>query len=185
MTRSPALVETRDDTAALRFVADSLRISGAVAAVGVILLVAMFIGFVVGATGPAQAIGRMNDVAVLIAYLLCAPTVVATSRLLGPSGPTSSRLLLALGLGSIVAIVVLQALLVLEVLTFEEQIGPVAVALWALGAWFIATGIRGARAGVLPGGARMGVLAALYVGYPLWAFWLARILRAHAGGADR
>jgi hypothetical protein len=32
------------------------------------------------------------------------------------------------------------------------------------------------KAGVLPGGGRLGILAATYAGYPVWAFRLARAL---------
>ena len=76
------------------------------------------------------------------------------------------------------AIVVLQLLLVTGVLTFEEEIGPVSLAFLALAAWFILTGRIAARAGVVPGGTRLGVLAASYVGYPVWAFRIARTLEA-------
>jgi hypothetical protein len=68
-------------------------------------------------------------------------------------------------------------MLVTRVLTFEQQIGPVSLAFLALAAWFIATGRLAARAGVFPHGTRLGVLAATYAGYPLWAFRLARALR--------
>ncbi len=52
------------------------------------------------------------------------------------------------------------------------------VAFLALAAWFVLTGRIAARAGVLPHGTRLGVLAASYVGYPVWAFRLARTLDA-------
>jgi hypothetical protein len=64
------------------------------------------------------------------------------------------------------------------VLTFEEEIGPVSLAFLALAAWFILTGRIAARAGVVPGGTRLGVLAASYVGYPVWAFRIAQALEA-------
>ena len=75
-----------------------------------------------------------------------------------------------LGLASFGSIVVLQLLLLTDVLTFEEQIGPVSVAYLALGVWLVTTGYLGSRRGTIPKGARWGLLAAAYVGFPFWAF---------------
>ena len=70
----------------------------------------------------------------------------------------------------------LQVLLVGEVLTFEEQIGPVSLAFLVLAAWFVLYGRLAARAGVLPGGTRLGLIGASYAGYPVWAFRVARAI---------
>ncbi len=59
-----------------------------------------------------------------------------------------------------------------------QQIGPVSAAFLALAAWFVLTGRIASHAGVLPHGTRLGVLAASYAGYPIWAFGLARTLDA-------
>ena len=96
---------------------------------------------------------------------------------LRPTAGRAGDALLVLAIGATIAIVLLQLLLVTRVLTFEQQIGPVSLAFLALAAWFIATGRLAARAGLLPHGTRLGVLAASYAGYPLWAFRLARALR--------
>jgi hypothetical protein len=162
-------------------------LSGVVAAMGVVFLAGMFTAFAMEATTTAQALGRINDWLVLVAYLLAAPSVVAIWRMVRATAPALGALTLALGLGSIAAIVVLQWLLVTDVLSFEEQIGLATVAFLALGAWFVATGHLGASSGVLPRGTRMGLLAATYVGYPIWCAWFARRLRIAAGraGAER
>ena len=68
-------------------------------------------------------------------------------------------------------------------LTFEQQIGPVSVAFLALGAWFVLSAYIGA--GLLPYGVGIGVLAALYVGYPLLAFRLGRTLLGRNGSMDK
>jgi hypothetical protein len=149
-------------------------ISGVVGAIGILFLVGMFTAFAIGATAPAQALGWINDVCVLGSYLLCAPSVIALWVLLRPSAPTTSTLATLLGLGSIGAIVVLQALLVVGVMTFEEQVGLVSIGLLGLGAWFVLIGYLGSRSGLLPRGVAMGPLAATYVGYPIWAMWLGR-----------
>jgi hypothetical protein len=161
-----------------RIAARTTVASGLIAAIGIGFLIAMFTAFAVGAGDTARVVGRINDVCVLVSYLLCVPSVIAMATILRPRGAVVNALLAGLGLGSIAAIVVLQWLLVSEALTFEEQIGPVSVAIWGLGAWFILTGSLGSRSGSLPRGGRMGILAATYVGYPIWALWFGRILRS-------
>lgn len=133
-------------------------VSGVVATIGMVFLIAMFVAFAIEATGPALVLGRINDLAVLVSYLLCTPSVLAVHHLLRPSAPVAASLTTILGLGSIAAIVVLQALLVVGAMTFEEQVGLVSVALLGLAVWFVVTGRLGAAAGVLPHGLRMGIL---------------------------
>ena len=161
----------------IRIAARTTVVSGVVAAVGIGFLTAMFRTFAVGATAPALVLGRINDVCVLISYLLCAPSVVALARLVRPRVPGLNTFAVILGLGSIAAIVVLQSLLIAGVLTFEEEVGPVSMALLGLGVWFVLSGYLESSSGVLPRGTRMGLLAATYVGYPFWAIWLGQRLR--------
>ena len=155
--------------------------SGVTAAVGMVFLVAMFASFAVGATSLGMAFGRVNDVLVLVSYLLAVPVVLALQALLRPHAPALSALAMFIGLGAIAAIVVLQWLLVSGALTFEEQIGPVSIALLVFGAWLVMAGFLGSRSGFLPNGVRMGLFAAVYVGYPIWAIWMARHLRRMVG----
>jgi hypothetical protein len=171
-------------TTVLRVAAATTVVSGTIAAIGMVFLVAMFAAFAVDASGPALVLGRINDIAVLLSYLLCAPSVLAVRQLLGPRRPLLGTLTAILGLGSIAAIVVLQGLLIAGIMTFEEQVGLVSIGLLGLGAWFVGTGQAGASSGVLPHGLRMGVLAATYVGYPVWAVWLRRSLRRPDGPAQ-
>jgi hypothetical protein len=167
MTTQPATVTEP------RFVPLTAYASGVLGAAGVVFLTAMF------AVGPRRAglpFGRINDVLVLVSYLLAAPTAVALHGILRRRFPILSLVTLVLGLAAIAAIVVLQALLILDVLTFEQQIGPVSVALFGLAVWFVLTGYLGSSGGDLQHGARMGLLAATYVGYPIWAIWIGRKL---------
>jgi hypothetical protein len=160
-----------------RVAARTTVVSGVIAAIGMVFLAGMFAAFAVGATDPALVLGRINDVAVLLSYLLCGPSVLAVRRSLRPTAPMLATLTAILGLGSIAVIVVLQWLLIVGIMTFEEQVGLVSIGLLGLGIWFVVTGQLGASAGVLPHGLRMGVLAASYLGYPVWAVWLRRWLR--------
>lgn len=168
-------------TAGLRLGSRTVYASGVFAAIGLVFLIAMFVSFAVGATSPGLAFGWINDVLVMVSYLLAVPSAIALGALLRPTAPITSGLATMIGLGAILAIVVLQSMLVLGMLTFEEQIGAVSLALLALAAWFVIIGYLGSSSGVLPHGVRMGLLAATYVGYPLWAFWLGRHLLRLAG----
>lgn len=161
---------------ALRLGAWTAYASGVVAAIGLVFLIAMFVSFSVGSTSSGLVFGWINDVLVMVAYLLALPSAIALGALLRPITPVASGLATMIGSGAILAVVVLQAMLVLGTLTFEEQIGLVSIALLVLAVWFVMIGYLGSSSGVIPHGLRMGLLAATYIGYPVWAFWLGRHL---------
>jgi len=150
--------------------------SGVLGAIGVAFMVAMFTSFALGATSAGMIFGWTNDVLVMVSYLLTAPAVLALVPLLRPRAPILSAFVAVVGLLSIAGIVFLQLLLVIGVLTFEQQIGSVSVVYVGLAVWFVVSGYSGRVAGVLPNGVRWGILGATYVGYPLWAFWMSRHL---------
>ncbi len=152
-----------------------------VAPIGLVFLVAMYAAFGAGAMSQGLAFGWVNDVLAIVSAVLMLPVTVAVHRLLAPRTPTASRLAMGIGIGANAAIGVLQSLLVLRALTFEQEIGPVLVAFLFLVIWFVTTGYLGSSSGVLPNGVRMGVLGATYIGYPIWAFWLGRHLLRAAG----
>lgn len=171
---------TVKNPATARYVAGVASLaSSAVAAVALVLLVLMFLAFGLGATSAGQAFGAINDALVLVAYILAVPGVLATAEILRSRQPRLAVLGVLVALGAILAIIVLQWQLVTGALTFEQQIGPVSVAFLALGAWFVLSAYIGA--GLLPYGVGIGVLAALYVGYPLLAFRLGRTLLGRNG----
>jgi hypothetical protein len=150
--------------------------SGVVAAIGLVFLIAMFASFAVGAKSPGLVFGWINDVVGVVGALLMLPLAAALHALLRPQAPLLSGLAVLIGIGAMVAIFLLQLLLVVGALTFQQQIGPVSIAFLVLVAWFVMTGYLGSSSGSLPHGVRMGILAATYVGYPIWALWLGRHL---------
>ena len=91
-------------TAALRLGSRTAYASGVVAAIGLVMFVAMFVSFAVGAQAPGMLFGWFNDVLVLITYLLVIPTVIAVDALLRPTAPVVSRVATVIGLGSIAAV---------------------------------------------------------------------------------
>ena len=163
------------DPVTFRYVAGAASLaSSAIAAVALVLLVLMYLAFGLGATSAGETFGGINDALILVAYVLAVPGVLATAEMLRSRQPRLAVVGALVALGAIVAITVLQWQLVTGALTFEQQIGPVSIAFLALGAWFVLSAYLGA--GLLPYGVGIGVLAALYVGYPLLAFRLGRSL---------
>lgn len=176
MDRSAVIGSRADTLPATRFATRALLASGILGGISLLFLIGMFVAFGLGAQSPGMALGWVNDMLGWITCLLALPSVLAIHRLLRPSAPVASLALAVVGTGGFSAIVVLQLLLVTRVLTFEQQIGPVSVAYLVLGVWLVGSGALGSRAGVIPHGARWGLFAALYVGYPFWAIRTARIL---------
>ena len=170
------MATANDIEAPLRLAGRLTFASGVLGALGVVFMTAMFTSFAVGAKPAGMVFGWINDVLVMLAYLLTAPAVLVLVPLLRPRAPLLSVLVAVIGLLSIAGIVFLQMLLVIGVLTFEQQIGLVSIVYVGLAVWFVVTGYLGRAAGFLPDGVRMGILGATYVGYPVWAFWLSRRL---------
>lgn len=132
--------------------------------------------------------GTLNDVAVVVQYVLALPLVLALHKLMRRSAPTASAIALWLGLTGILAIVVLQALLIAGVLPFAQEVGPVSAALFLLfGGSLLTFGYLGRSLNVLPNSMLVSVIGWTYFGYPIWAFWLGRQLQkleSHSTDAD-
>ena len=164
------------DGGGMRLAARAALASAVLAATGVAFLLAMFASFAIGATSVALLVGRLNDILVMVAYPLAVPAILAMWALVRPHRRILGGLAAALAIAAVAAIAALQLLLVVEALSFEEQVGPVSVALLAFGIALVLLGYAGRSSGVLPGGLRMGLIAATYFGFPFWARWAARRL---------
>jgi hypothetical protein len=176
-------VHHRLATQGLRITAWSAYASGTVAAVGVPLLIAMYaVIFRYGPRHPAiERFGIPNDVCVLVQYALAVPIAVVLHRHNRAAAPRLSLTVTTLGISAMTSIVVLQALLIAGVIPFEEQVVYIGIAMLILVIWFLVVGRLGRSSGLLSGRTTvMGLLGASYVGYPIWAFWLARQLQARA-----
>jgi hypothetical protein len=161
-----------------RLAGASLRASGIVGGIGVAFLVGMYAAFAAGARSTGMTLGWINDVTGVITLPIALPGILELHARVRPQGGAGADALLLVGIGAGGTIVVLQVLLVGGVVTFEQQIGPVSLAFLVLGTWFVLYGRLASRIGALPGGARLGLLAASYAGYPVWAFGVARALEA-------
>ena len=144
-------------------------------------LVAMYVGFALGpdARSTALRLGSINDALAIVVYGLALPVVPVMHVLVRETGSARTLLVAAVGAVGIVVTMILQWMLVTGVLTFEQQIVPVSVALLAVGVWMVGSGVLGRRSGLLPNGVRDGLLGASYFGYPVWALNVGRrLLRA-------
>ncbi len=147
-----------------------------VAGVSFVCLVLMFTMFAVGDQVRGELFGRTNDWLGLISSVMAIPIVVVLGRLLYPSRPLTGLLITAVGIGAFAAIVILSWLLVSDTWTFEQQIGPVSAAYIVLMGWFVVTGRRMATTGFHRRGLPLGIGAALYAGFPVWALAVGRRL---------
>ena len=161
-----------------RLPAAALRSSGVVGAIGFVSLIGMFGAFAIGARSAGMTLGWMNDVTGVVTLPLAIPGLIVLHARLRPYGGRASDALLVVAIGATGAIAGLQLLLVTGVLPFEQQIGPVSAAYVAMIGYFILAGRMTARAGVVPGGALLGLGAGLMAGYPIWAFRVARAIES-------
>ncbi len=139
--------------------------SGAIAAVGLVFFVALYAAFAAH-WEVARLFGWLNDVLVIVRYFIALPIALALHTPLGPRNLLLSQVAMVIGIGGMLAVVVLQLLLVVGALTFQQQVVPVSIALLVVGAWLVITGYPGRS--TLPHSLRMSLLAAPYFGYPIW-----------------
>jgi hypothetical protein len=151
-------------------------LSGIVSVFGIACLVALYV--ILFAYGEDVGFGRLNDVSVIIHYSLTLPIALVLRQLLHQNGPRLSLIGLLLGVSGMVSVIVLQALLVVSVLSFGQQVGFVILAFVPIVGWFVINGRLGDSSDIPPGSMCLQVLAGLYFGYPIWAFSLGRRLLA-------
>ena len=144
--------------------------SGVVSVFGIIFLIAFF--------GVGASTGRLNDIAVIVQYFLMLPIAIALYQILREFNPRLNLVALLIGIPGMLAVIILQILLVTGVMPFSVQILPVIVAFLVVLIWFIMVGYLGRSTERLPKSMLLHVLAGLYIGYPIWAFSLARRLRS-------
>lgn len=149
--------------------------SAVVSIVGIVFWVIMYIGFFTS-NKQLQNFGPLNDICVIIQYFLALASTLALYHLLKAHVPVLSRAAMWIGIVGIFVIVILKFLVVAGVMTFEDEIGPAFIGLLLVGAWQVITGYLGRATGKLPHGLLMSVLALTYLGFPIWAVWLGRLL---------
>ncbi len=145
-------------------------VSGVVSIFGILSLIAFFSTFI----GP---LGTLNDIAVVIQYVLMIPIALALHQILRRSGPTLSMVALLVGTLGMLAVIVLQLLFITGVLPYAQYIVLVSAGFLVVLGWFLLVRRLGQSTDVLPTNILLHILAGLYFGYPFWAFSLGRRLR--------
>jgi hypothetical protein len=167
------------DTAPVDPLIRAAGVSGVIAAVGLVLLIAMFAMFASQNTALGETFGMLNDICVALQYLLTIPIALALHRILLPHNPALIRLATVVGVAMMLTVVGLQLALVFRLLTFEQQVPWVTLAMIVgVGSWLVMTGLVAPASGRLPNSVLMSAFAVPYLGYPVWALWLGpRLLR--------
>lgn len=94
------------------------------------------------------SVGHLNDLLGTVQFAALLPVAVALGRRLPASGAV--RVATVVGALAMAAFVVLSVLLVAGVLTFDQQIGPVVIAIVAIYGWLLTVSIVGHRTRTLP-----------------------------------
>jgi hypothetical protein len=122
----------------------------------------------------------LNDSAVIVQYLLALPLTLALHQLVQARAPMLSMIAMLSGIVGILAFVVVQVFWLSEAFGVTTYYILLGVAFPLIGAWLVLTGHLLGRSFGTSGTVRhsrlMGILAATYVAYPIWALWLGRLL---------
>ena len=172
-----ALPQTATPDPLIRAAGACAIVSGLISAVGVVLLIRMFVLFATPDRALGLMFGKLNDICVALQYLLTIPIALALQRILGLRQPTLITIATVVGIAMMLVVVGLQLALIFGVLTFERQVVWVSLAMMVgVGSWLMITGWVAQSSGRLPHSLLMSVVAVPYLGYPVWAFWLGRRL---------
>jgi hypothetical protein len=151
--------------------------SGISAAIGLVFLVIFFSG--------VPVFGPLNDIAVIIQYVLLLPIMLTVHKLLPNTYQRLNSSALFLGLIGFLSVIVLQSMLVLGVIPFRQQIFLVIPAFLVGTAWFVLIERLGKQEKRLPKGLVLYILAGLVFAYPIWAYKLARNLEQYLQGGSK
>lgn len=155
-------------------------VSGIISAIGVVFLITMFALFTTPLKTLGLTFGMLNDICVAIQYLLTIPIALALYQILLPGEAATQALIrsaTSVGIAAMLVVILLQLALIFGVLTFQQQVGWVSLAMVVgVGSWLVITGLVAQSTGRLPNSVVMSAVAVPYFGYPVWAFWLGRRL---------
>ena len=93
-------------------------ISGAISILGITFLIGFYATYLT--IGDRFGLGALNDAAVVAQYVLMIPIAVVLFQVLRPNGPILSLIGLALGIAGMSAVIVLQILLLLSLIPFQQ-----------------------------------------------------------------
>jgi hypothetical protein len=145
--------------------------------ISIICLIAMFVLFATPHKELGYLFGMLNDICVALHYLLTIPIALAFYRILYPYIPPMIRFATIVGIFSMLVTIGLQLALIFEVLTFQQQGVWVSLSiLLGVGFWLLITSLVAQKTGKFHHSVIMHAIAVPYLGTPVWALWLGRIL---------
>ncbi|MGA9533937.1 MAG: hypothetical protein WBR18_14550 [Anaerolineales bacterium] len=168
---NPAGIKHKDQPVSVgwsRLVGWCALASGSVSIFGIAFLILFFVGL--------GFFGTLNDIMVAVQYTLMLPIALWIGRRQKRPGESRSQLVMLVGFAGMLSVIALQAMLVLGMIPFSQQIGPVSGAFLVVLGWFLITGRTAREDALLDSNVLLLIGAGLYVGYPFWAIRLARRL---------
>jgi hypothetical protein len=153
-------------------------VSGIIAVVGVVFLILFYVLYFATPLKDVGALfGGLNDALIAVQYLLTIPLALSLRQILRPYAPTRIDVATFVGIASMLVVVALQTALVLGVLTSQQTMVWVALAMIVgVAFWLVTTALVARATGRFPNSLRMSLMAVPYLGYPVWAFWLGKQL---------
>lgn len=156
-----------------RYASLAATLSGIAAIVGMVSL-SLFFGIEMGQTSGVHIWGPISDIALLVQMLLLLVVARALYPLAAPAAPLLARASIVLGAAGMLAAALLQFLLIIGVMPFEAEVGPLLFATAGVGVWMIAASHLCRKRGSLP--SRLGWLGiavgSAYVLQPVLMFAL-------------
>jgi hypothetical protein len=154
-------------------------LSGIISAIGVVFIIAMFGSFATPKKELGLTFGLLNDICAVLQYLLAIPIALALHRILVVYNPALMRVATITGVAALLITVGLQLLLIFKVLTFEQQVIWVSLAMiLGVGSWLVIAELVARSTHRLPNSLLMSILPVPYLGFPVRAFGLGQNLLA-------
>lgn len=161
--------------AMLRLAALCAGISATVSAFGIVFLLAFFAGL-------GGQYGTLNDIAVILQYVLMLPIAYVLWRFVLVEKRSLSLKSFSIGLAGMLTVIWLQSLLVSERIDFGPYIVIVSAGFLVAVVWFVLNGRMGRKEYEdWPTSRGLDILAGLFFGYPFWAWKMRHWLLLQAG----
>ncbi len=171
------MTQTTKSVPGIRIAGGIAILCGIIGSIGIVTLIGMYACFATQNMELGYKIGMVNDISAAIQYLLTIPIALVLYKILQVYNLELMRTATIVGIFAMLLVVGLQLLLIFRVLTFEQQVLWLSLAMiLGVGSWLVITGLAAHSTGRLPNILLISILAVPYFGYPVWAFRLGQRL---------
>jgi hypothetical protein len=155
-----------------RYARPAALVAGIASIIGFIALILFFALEAPGVSADPQGFhfwGFISDIAGPLTMIPLIIVMLALHRAERAQAPTLSRVALMVGVIGALGVTLLQVLLIIRVLTFEQEVGPVVLAMGIAGVWLILASYMARVQHILPSGlAWLGIVTGVaQAAYPL------------------